>query len=129
MKLYVPACGDRLKLTSDWAFSLYLEHRNMKFADHRGLLMDIERGQYYVWSGERYNSPIATRPWTIKAGSLLEVDRVYIRQTSKSADDVESDYDSISFRIVGEKHSRFWAKLSECNEIECELESTYKQRK
>jgi len=28
MKLFIPACGDRVTLTKSWAFDLYLERRN-----------------------------------------------------------------------------------------------------
>jgi len=129
MKLFIPACGDRIKLVSPWTFALFLEHRNTKFADHRSLLKDNEKGQYNVYSGERYRSPIAIRACTLKAGSILEIDRVYIRQFSKSAEAADSDFDSITFKVIGEKHGRFWAKLADVNEIECELESTHKQRK
>lgn len=128
MKLFIPACGDRIKLVTSWTFALFLEHRNLKFADSRSLLKPGESGQYTVFSGERYRSPIAIRTVTLNAGTVLEVDRVYIRQTSKSSKSVDSDFDSLSFKVVGEKQSRFWAKLADVNEIDCELESTYKQR-
>jgi hypothetical protein len=32
MKLYVPACGDRIVLTQPWTFTLYFERRNDVFA-------------------------------------------------------------------------------------------------
>ncbi len=130
MKLYVPACGDRITLTSDWTFALILEHRNMKFADARGLITDSERGRYGVQRipGD-WSSGLKFFPHVIKAGSTLEVDRVYVRNFSKSADSTETDFDSITFKVVGEKNSRFWAKRVDCNDIEFELDSTYKQRK
>lgn len=130
MKLYVPACGDRIKLTSDWMFALILEHRNMKFADARGLISDSERGRYGVQKiPDDRQSGYKFFPHVIKAGSVLEIDRVYVRNFSKSAAGVDTDFDSITFRVVGEKNSRFWAKRVDCNDIEFELDSTYKQRK
>jgi hypothetical protein len=131
VKLHIPACGDRLKLLEDWTFPLYLESRNMKFAERRSLLADDEKGKWRVLANpsDPYSWELAIRPLTLKAGSILEVDRVYIRQFSKSAASGDTDFDSITFRIVGEKHARFWAKLTDVNAIECEVESTYRQRK
>ncbi len=128
MNLYIPACGDRFKLTEDWTFALFLESRNMKFAGHRSLLSQDEKGKDAVYTGERYTSALAFRLCTLKAGSVLEVDRVYVRQHSKSASSVDNDYDSITFKVVGEKNGRFWAKLADCNAIACEQESTYRER-
>ena len=67
---------------------------------------------------------------TLPAGTVLAVDRIYIRKGA-------SDYSSITFyaKGLGEseiknrwsgkstkwKAQRFWAKLSECNQIEFEL--------
>lgn len=132
MRLHIPACGDRIKLTEDWTFDVYLEHRNLKFAEHRGLLKDGETSKMY-WIHENPTAPwherrMARRTTTLKAGTILEVDRVYIRQHSKRVAEVEENYDSVSFRVVGEKHNRFWAKLADANSIECELESTWKER-
>lgn len=128
MKLYIPACGHRLKLTEAWTFAVFLESRNMKFAEQRSLLKPDEVGKYCVWEGDPYRSGLAFRAYTLKVDTILEMDRVYIRQHSKSAKDVDQDYDSITFKIVGEKNSRFWVKLADCNSIVCDLESTYKQR-
>ncbi len=128
MKLHIPACGDRLKLAEVWTFAVFLEHRNMKFAEGRSLLKPNEVGKYWVWDGDPYQSGLSFREYTLKAGTILEVDRVYIRQHSKSAKDLDQDYDSITFRIVGERNSRFWVKLADANTIMCDLESTYKHR-
>jgi hypothetical protein len=130
VKLFIPACGDRLKLTTEWSFAVFLESRNIKFAEVRNLLNDSEKGQWSVWEGERYSGRLAVRPFTLPAGSVLEVDRVYIRATSKDGahQGVDNNYDSITFKIVGEKHSRFWVKLADANSIECELESTFRDR-
>jgi hypothetical protein len=130
MKLFVPACGDRVKLINDWTFAVFLEHRNMKFAEHRNIITKSEAAsnRWGMYVGERYGRELVIRAHTIKTGAILEIDRVYIRQFSKSAGTVDNDFDSITFKIIGEKHSRFWVKLADVNTIECELESTYKQR-
>ena len=137
MKLYVPACGDRVKLEVDWTFPVYLERRNVKFAQHRGLVKDGEiRDSKWIWdihenpTAPYHERKLARRSLTLRTGTVLEIDRVYVRQTSKDGahQGAENDYDSITFRVVGEKHNRFWVKLADANTIECELESTFKQR-
>lgn len=54
---------------------------------------------------------------TLKKGTILTIDRIYIRKGAK-------DYDSISFRInksneprFKKKGIRFWVKLDEANNI------------
>ena len=122
-KLFIPACGDRLTLTQPWSFDLYLEHRNTKFAEIRKLFDgDLSRyGSVYV-SG---SSEIQRVPVILPVGTVLECNRVYIRQGSKSSLEVEDDYDSITWRVMkGTKpatHQRFWAKLSDCCKIEYSL--------
>ena len=122
MKLYVPACGDRIVLAKPWTFTLYYESRNVEFAKQRKL--SIGENMY-----GKYGKPIAQV--TLEEGTTLEVDRIYVRAFNKSAANDETDYDSITFRVVGVKKQRFWAKLKDCNEIEfkqLEVES-FKERK
>lgn len=132
LNLFIPACGDRVKLTEDWAFEVYLEKRNLKFAEHRGLLKDGETSKDY-WIHENPTAPyherrLARRETMLKTGTVLEIDRVYIRQQSKAAVEVDQNYDSISFRVVGEKHNRFWVKLADANRIVCERDVTFVER-
>jgi hypothetical protein len=114
MKLYVPEIGDRLKLTKDWAFKLYYEHRNTPLLKHFGF--------EYVWKSG--NIKDANEPVILPVGTVLRVDRIYIRNGAQ-------DYSSISFYAEGirgnggldkPKNSRFWAKLLDCNNIEFEVE-------
>lgn len=121
MKLYIPACGDRIVLAKPWTFTLYYESRNTEFAKQRKLFSENMYG--------KYGKPIAQV--TLEEGTTLEVDRIYVRAFNKSAANDETDYDSITFRVVGVKKQRFWAKLKDCNEIEfkhLEVES-FKERK
>jgi hypothetical protein len=130
MKLYIPEIGDSIKLIEPWTFSLYNESRNeslMEFVgDFRGRM-------------NRYdNSCPETIPCIIPAGEILKVDRIYIRKGIK-------DYSSITFLWKGKsteprietygpgyglsgkqykiprKPVRFWAKLSDVNNIEFEM--------
>lgn len=118
MKLYVPEIGDRLKLTTDWQFDLHSEYRNKSLMEHFGFTFN--------YRNEKINKV------TIPAGTVLKVDRVYIRQGLQ-------EWSSISFYAEGigkgkgsfgrPKTARFWAKLSDCNRIEFELESAIADQK
>lgn len=99
MRICVPTLGSHLRLTSPWTFTLYRvtgDTRNLAFAKTLGL-------------------PAAK--WDViqlPAGTVLQVERIYIRQHQEK-------YDSMSFRVVGQKKSRFWVKLEDANKIECEV--------
>lgn len=131
-KLYVPACGDRITLIEPWIFPLYLEHRNIEFAKQIGLYSGKEQWSVYR-PGTRYQ--IDDVLCTLKPGTVLECDRVYIRATSKSAESVEDNYDSISWKVIvngkAAVKQRFWAKLSDCCNLEFDPHtiSTYQSRK
>jgi len=76
-----------------------------KFAAQQRELESKERGKFYSV--------------TIPAGTLLEVDRIYIRKGA-------NDFSSVTFKWVkgegkNKKTLRFWAKLEDINNIECEL--------
>lgn len=92
--MFVPAKGTSMELTSDWAFNLYHENRNKSLFKHLGIT---------------YQSDASTSSEvTIPAGSILIVDRYYIRGDIR--------FDSITFRSrIGKATPRFWAKLSDVN--------------
>lgn len=114
MKLFIPAVGYRIKLTQPWTFALYGESRNKTmFEEHK-----LNIGELSV----PWGSPLKSVQFTIASGTVLEVDRVYVRNANKdkSGDD---DYDSVTFRVIDDKKRkrRFWAKLVDVNTIEYEL--------
>lgn len=132
IRLYVPACGDRIVLEKEWRFDLSLEYRNMKYAQAEKL---FEPGptERYVWSqyedrvapGERPR--LKTVPHSLPAGTVLEFDRVYIRTFNKSRVREDEDYDSVTFKVVlpngkAKRHGRFWVKRSACLDIEYSME-------
>ena len=132
MRFYVPEIGDQLRLTADWTFGLYNEDRNSSLMEFIG---DTRTVEYYNTYG--------SIPCTIPAGSILKVDRIYIRKG-------KGDYSSLTFlwkdmrvkpkivdrkithhyglgippdtKIIQEKIParpvRFWAKLDDVNKIE-----------
>lgn len=88
MRLYIPSVGDQLKLTADWQFQLYNEHRN-------STLMEIVGDDRKVCYGPG-SSSWGTAPCVIPAGEILKVDRIYIRKG-------KGDFDSITFLWKGQK--------------------------
>ena len=136
IKLYIPEIGDEIKLTADWTFDLYNESRNTTLMEKIGDTRDTEYA---------YRDPYTTIPCTIPAGAVLKVDRIYIR---KGLSDFSSlsflwvgertkarivEREAVSYNGGGAAPSRhpytqkiparpvrFWAKLSDVNNIEFE---------
>lgn len=137
-RMYIPSIGDQIRLTKNWSFPLYFEHRNI------GLLGRIKPGVSYRYARTDTGSITAT----LEAGTVLRVARIYIRQG-------KSDWDSVTFTVslapndgnrekykktgvhvyyshqqetpspmatepMKFKGARFWAKLEDVNEIEFE---------
>lgn len=108
MKLFIPEIGNRLILTKDWEFTLYWEYRNSKMLDKLGKEFSFHS------KAKNYNV-------VIPAGTILGVDRIYIRKGV-------SNFSSVTFtipKVENKKNSlsgtRFWASLSDVNKIEFEL--------
>lgn len=134
MKLYIPEISNELRLLTDWTFDLYNEDRNST------LMEFVKDPRKISWSMDRDYGAI---PCTIPAGSILKVDRIYIRKG-------KDEYSSITFywkgmrtnskmverfytAYYGSHHTkstemvkkparavRFWAKLDDVNKIEFE---------
>jgi len=71
----------------------------------------------WSWHGSKDQTPIKV---SLPKGTVLAVDRIYIRQQA-------SDFDSVTFRLQstpgGKKGKpRFWAKLSDVNKINMVVE-------
>lgn len=101
MKLYIPEIGDVIGLDKDWEFTLHPESRNESLIKALGFKFDY-----------RTTKPIAA---ILPATTLLAIDRIYIRKG-------QVGYSSISFIIKNGafQGKRFWAKLKDVNEIECQ---------
>lgn len=118
MRLFIPEIGTKLRLTKPWTFRLFSEERNETLFKRLGLEMApryVPRGDGTMkWNDRSGHFVEATLP----AGTLLTVDRVYIRHGA-------SDYSSLTFRMPKEpikgakfkKCVRFWAKLADVNRI------------
>lgn len=145
MQFYIPEISDEVRLLKDWQFRLYNESRN------ESLDKFLKVG--FPPRSSQKDPPILV---TIPAGTVLIIDRVYIRKG-------QTDFSSITFRWKGasnpayfetredyghviingvkvsrdwrlhkgmpnptyqakvpKEQIRFWAKLKDVNEIECE---------
>lgn len=127
MKLFVPEIGTRLKLTNEWKVSIQWERRNFPLikAFYPDIFAKIEQIQGYAylgyWWGNKNdelkqfvtNNPISV---TFPTGSILEVDRIYIRKGNEK-------FSSLTFRWRAKgKSPRFWVPLSDVNGLECEID-------
>lgn len=118
MRLFISTIGDTLALAADWAFDLFGEYRNHDVRQQLGLSLSVSRWD----AGERSDRV------TLPAGTVLRVDRIYIRKGV-------GDFDSVTFWIVDSpdkrlvpkgrggtaergRRMRFWAKLADVNRIE-----------
>lgn len=116
--LYIPRLRDKLKLTADWTFPVYFEHRNEGLIARMGYGYDtVEREvfqsklpSFALYGGQT----VMPKPFTMPAGTELSVDRVFIRNGA-------AGFDSVTFRCKlpkGKKATeaiRFWAKLEDIN--------------
>lgn len=137
-RMSIPEIGDTLVLAQDWAFTLHNEYRNDDVRDaldlkstepYRSLRRRMERedNHYTQWELCEQLQEI-TWPVTLPAGTVLRVDRIYIRKGMQ-------DFSSLSFFIdscpdgrlspAKSKRSgfkggrkRFWAKLADVNAME-----------
>lgn len=114
MKLFIPTVGTVLRLTENWQLYLYAEYRNAALFSIF-VNPEINRNNFYRYYPYNCNSAV---PILLPKGSVLTIDRIYIRKNLKS-------FDSVSFRLKCEdlkiKNKRFWAKLDDVNKIECEV--------
>ena len=111
-KIMIPTVGTLLTLSRPWRFALHRERRNQK-------VWDILAGQLPDWYSQFRRCRIEVYiPAVLPKGTVLSVDRIYIRQNMPK-------FDSVSFRIKEcpdkrlEK-KRFWAKLLDVNHMEAE---------
>jgi len=137
MKLYIPEIGTVLQLEKDWTFMLHTERRNEALT----LAADFPRDTAYKYSFRsksgaeanilgwvKYDGWDWKKLHTLPAGSVLTLDRIYIRKGV-------SEFSSLSFNLSRKSvnpdfskfaknintmtgRCRFWAKLDDANKIE-----------
>ena len=114
MNLFIPKLGTKIVLTKDWAFTLLGEKRNKTLWD----LLSSTSLPTRPWGipFNRYSIPKLHR--TLRKGSVLKFDRIYIRKE-------QEHHDSVTFKAEV-KHMgvwykvRFWVTLNDANNIEYE---------
>ncbi len=114
MRFFIPEIGTKLKLTRDWTFPLHYETRNVTTFQALQIPFIGEK-KWWGWNllGNTEEFALATIP----AGLILNVDRIYIRKGN-------SGFSSVTFwTTIPERKNRFrfWAKLADVNQIECEV--------
>lgn len=142
MKMFIPEIGTRFSLETDWTFCLYTENRNEALVNASNFPRDAcgwwvspsskgaaERAGWIVDDEER--PCYWKRLHTLPSGTVLSVDRIYIRRgiseyssVSFNLDrkSVNPDYSMFAQKIANTKgRCRFLAKLSDVNNIEFTL--------
>lgn len=132
MKFNIPSLGQKIRLKTDWTFFLHSEGRNaalLEFdtAGAYGLYPDYSSVEQRAAMTKAGYEPAPGNVWrklfTLPAGTVLIVDRIYIRKSA-------TDFNSVSFtapkETIPDKFSalraipgkiRFWAKLDDVNSI------------
>lgn len=118
--LFIPPLGTEITLAEDWTFDLYNEPRNETLIAAMGVSFpDVI---YYARAAQCHRV-------TLPAGSILKVDRFYIKKG-------QGAFDSVTFYLRGhsrpsyiwtsasgrqykmpKKPVRFWVKLHDANKI------------
>jgi len=115
MQVFIPTIGTMFVLTKDWTFTLHEESRNYTFSK-------VFRCGFEEWPNWRNEAK--TKEITLPAGTVLKVDRIYIRKGGKDM----KEFDSVTFWCNTHvkpaqakkdklKRGRFWAKLPEVNQM------------
>ena len=100
-RLFIPELGTLLEVAEDWPITLHHESRNNDFIAAMG---GPKMAKYSYRETGSYKT-------TIPKGTVLTVDRIYIRSGNK-------EFSSISFRVHdGKVKGRFWVKLDEANQL------------
>ncbi len=137
MQLYIPSISDKITLTKNWTFPLYQESRN------NNLIQRLRPGATFSWTAKTPSIMV-----TLEKGTTLRIDRIYIRKGKSEWDSITfaithapndtkrkkgtpptqsyarpkeakiptHDPNNI-YRLKG---ARFWAKLTDVNQINCQ---------
>lgn len=94
---------------SEWGRHNYWRNYGMNYAE---ALAFYQKNRHLLENKPKYGT---TTEITLPKGTILEVDRVYIRQGNARCS-------SVTFKIrQNKKVLRFWAKLEEVNQIHCQI--------
>ena len=81
MRLFIPDIGTQIQLTQDWKFDLHFEIRNKSMGEALKATTPprLVRSNVFL-PGAGWWEPLTFTEITLPAGTLLKVDRVYIRK-------------------------------------------------
>lgn len=128
MKFYVPRLGDMIQIKQDLNFTLDAESRNLSlwkyiFATDKDFADAVNAdypGTYVKGKIDVLPWELKNIPYTIPKGTVLIVDRVFVRAGAR-------DFDSVTFIIQDDPNFdtkndiRFYVRLSELNGIKFEM--------
>ena len=120
MRLFIPSLKTKLRLLKRWEFGLFCEDRNASLMQALGDIDDNFDWYKPFDNKHEYLPDGAYRKAAMPKGTVLTVDRIYIRSGAK-------DYDSVTFRVdncpdKGFNKKRFWAKLDDVNKFDIAVE-------
>lgn len=90
MKIWLPKCGDAVRLTKDWSFQLHEEYRNS----------EVWRLQSGSAMGCQYRPVLNKISCMMPCGTELVFDRLYVRQDNDA-------YASVTFVIKEHQDDRY----------------------
>lgn len=119
MQLFVPTIGSRMRLTEDWTFSVFLEHRNKTLEQFESCPKNTDPHNSW-WD---YKCP-KIGEITFPKDTILKLDRIFIRKNMDGFDSMSFfvEETSLKKKVSKSKRVRFWAKLEDCNTIKFEFE-------
>jgi hypothetical protein len=146
MQMRIPEIGDEIRLTAAWHFALFPEGRNDTLVELLGIRDQIRAAEEQIdalvahlsyWERVKKRREIETGvPVVIPAGTVLKVDRIYIRKGKgdfssvtfmwpgkkipKSVREVTYNFDGRPYTEIvrtSARTVRFWAKLNDVNNI------------
>lgn len=107
-KLWIPVLKDVVKLVAPWTGRVMNETRNGKFLE---AVEESSVGTVWGWQGMNPHQV------TLPVGTVLEFDRIYIRQGNE-------DYNSVTWRVLAAPGlpkkvvgTRFWVHVNQANEM------------
>lgn len=120
--MFIPTIGTRLTVNQPWTFDLYPEYRNHNLRHAVGIIND--GASKWVRSNDQKEESV-----TLPTGTVLVVDRVYVRKGM-------SNFDSVTFNIPKKDNPelfanfpnkpsgqvRFWVKLADLDGLDFRLE-------
>jgi len=113
--LFIPSIGDKIKLLTDTEVNICYERRNEKAL--YTLNPNFEKDTRF--RELQYNQRILlSQDVIIPAGTVLTIDRIYIRKGKGDFDSVTFRHDKIDKKSTGSDFPvvRFWLKLDQIND-------------